>query len=77
MVLDLDKIVKENKRLKEKKSKKKKSTLLKKLSKKLSGKKILKKSKATIVLHTKEPAEYVSRYFKDEMQETKRSMFLE
>ena len=45
--------------------------------KKIKVKKVLKPSKTTLVLKKHEPAPYVSRYFKDELSEAKRSMFFE
>lgn len=60
----------EEKRLKE---------LKKRLSKKVESKRVLKKSKVTLHLKQKEIPSILSdpnRFFKDELEETKRSMFL-
>ena len=63
---------------KEKSKDKKSKGILKNLSKQLSNKKILNKGKqATLVLKESKPAEYVSRFFKDEFKEAQRSMYLE
>jgi len=52
------------------------SKLKKQLSRKIISKRILKPTKsATLTIKKSEPAEYVSRYFKDEWEETKKSLF--
>lgn len=52
--------------------KKKKSYLLRKVI----GKKVLKQpKKLTVVVKESKPAEYVSRYFNEEWEETKKSLF--
>ena len=53
----------------------KKKLKVKPLSKKVTSKRILKPNKATVTIKKFEPAPYVSRYFKEEMEETKKSMF--
>ena len=77
MVVDFQKVVKENKKLKEKSKKQGNSKLLKGLHKKVSDKKILSKSKTTVTIKKFVLAPYVSRYFKEEIDEMKRSMFFE
>lgn len=47
----------------------------KKLSKKVTSKRILKDSKATVTIKERQPAEYISTFFKDEMEEAKNAMF--
>lgn len=49
--------------------------LMKQLKKRVKFKKVLKPSKTTFELKEHQPAEYVSRYFKDEMEEAEKSMF--
>ena len=61
------------------KSKTKKKKLLSKLQKRLSSKRILKKSKVELRLPKKEVESVwydTSRFFKNEMEDAKRSMFL-
>ena len=63
--------------IKVKKAKEKKAweKLKKRLSKKVQSKRILKKSQATVKIKEHKPAEYVSRFFKDEMEEAGNAMF--
>ena len=78
MVENFEKIKKELKTLKKKKSSKKK-TFLKSLSKKLPVKRILKTERPTLTIKQKEIPSVLgdpNRFFKDEMEEVKRTMFL-
>ena len=78
MVIDFKKTIEENKKTKKKAGKEKsKSAYLKLLSTKISNKPIIKKDKPTLVIKKFEPAPYVNRYFKDEIEEAKRSMFFD
>ena len=75
MVEDFEKMKKKLKVSKKKKSK----TFLKSLSKKFPSKRILKKERPTLTIKQKEIPSVLgdtNRFFKDEMEETKRSMFL-
>lgn len=59
--------------------KKKKKTFLKSLQKKLPSKRILKKEKPTLTIKQKEVTSILgdpNRFFKDEMEEVKGTMFL-
>lgn len=56
---------------------KKKKKLITVLKSPVKLKKILKKSKTVYQMPNKKPEEYVRIYFKDEFDETKRSMFFE
>lgn len=47
----------------------------KKKQKKTKAKRILKKSQSVARIKEHQPAEYVSRFFKDEIEETKNAMF--
>jgi len=74
MVVDLRKVKKELKRLKEKSRKGKSKILLKKLK----VNKILKKSKSSLTIKKYEPTSILSdpnRFFKEEMEETKNAIF--
>jgi len=51
---------------------KKKKSILQRV---IKTKTIVKPSKTTFTIKEREPAEYVSRYFKDEWEETKKSLF--
>jgi len=75
MVEDFEKMKKKLKVLKKKKSK----TFLKSLSKKLPSKRILKKERPTLTIKQREVPSVLgdpNRFFKDEMEEVKRTMFL-
>ena len=48
----------------------------KKLEKKFTSRKLLKKSKTTVEINEHKPAEYVNRYFKDEFEKEKSNLFL-
>jgi len=59
-----------------KKKKDKELTITQKLSKKITTRKILKKPERLVIqIKESKPAEYVSRFFKDELEETKKSLF--
>lgn len=45
------------------------------LERKVISRKILKKNKAVVTIKEHKPAEYVSRFFKDEMGEAKKGLF--
>jgi len=65
--------------VKEKKETNMYSKIVKKLSSKVSGKKILKTEKATLTIKQRDVPSVLgdtNRFFKEEMEETKRSMFL-
>jgi len=75
MVEDFEKMKKKLKVLKKKKSK----TFLKSLSKKLPSKRILKTERPTLTIKQREVPSVLgdpNRFFKDEMEEVKRTMFL-
>lgn len=68
----------EEKKKKEKKKKPKKSywtKLKKRLQKKVVSKRVLKRSRASYTVPNVHPAPYVSRFFKDEYDREKRSLF--
>ena len=74
-MIDLKKLVKENKELKKKKESK---TILKGLKKKVQSKSILKKEQTQVTIpNYKAPSVWgdENRFFKGAMEETKRSMF--
>ena len=61
-----------------KKKKEKKLTISEGLSKKITSKKIMKPSKQLVIeIKESKPVEYVSRFFKDELEETKKSLFFQ
>jgi hypothetical protein len=74
-MIDLQKIQKENKRLKEKKKSKDSKSILNKLKGVVTAKPILKSERATITIKEREPAEYEPIFFKKEMEEAKKSLF--
>jgi hypothetical protein len=77
MVINVEKLKKQVDTFKRKKSRKK-NPIMKKLEKKLTLKKILKKSKPTLKIETKEVSSILNdpnRFFKDEMEEIGKSMF--
>lgn len=47
----------------------------KQLSKRMKSKRVSKPSSVTVKIKESQPAEYVSRFFKDEIDEAKKSMF--
>ena len=76
MVIDVKKIIEENKRLKTKKEKK--SNVLKSLSKKVTTKKIIKTNRPTLRIEQKEIPSVLNdpnRFFNQEMEEVKRTLF--
>ena len=78
MVENFEKIKKELKELKKKKSKKKEKGFLKTLSKKLPSKKILKTQRPTLTIRQREVPSVLgdpNRFFKEELEEVKRTMF--
>ncbi|HDK42073.1 MAG TPA: hypothetical protein ENG87_01735 [Candidatus Pacearchaeota archaeon] len=75
MVVNFQKVLKENKELKKKKSKKDTKKLL---NKKITSKSVLKPSQMTITIKKQEPYNVLdepNRFFKHEFEETKRSLF--
>jgi len=79
MVIDLEKMKKEIKTLKKKGKGKKDKHFLKKLSKSLKTRKILKKGQMTVHIPERKVESIFNdpnRFFKNELEETKKSMFL-
>jgi len=79
MTLDLEKMKKEIKTLKKKGKGKKDKDFLKKFSKKMTSKRILKKGQMTVHIPERKVESIFNdpnRFFKNEWEETKKSMFL-
>jgi len=60
-----------------KKKKERKLTISERLSKKITSKKVLKPSQLIIEMKESEPVQEVSRFFKRELEETKKSLFFQ
>ncbi len=77
MVKDIEKIEKELKKLKEKKLKKIDKKIDKFLKQKLTSRKILKPGQLTMTIQKKEIEPYKPIYFKETLEQEKRSMFFD
>jgi hypothetical protein len=80
MVEDMGKMRRQIKKFKDKKDKKIKKYIISKLSNPLKSRRILKPSKATLTIKNYQAPDILSdpnRFFKKEMEETKRSLFFE
>lgn len=78
MVIDFQKVLKKRDKLKKKKVRKDESKQKKSLRKVIKTKGVLKPSRATLVIKQREQASVMdepSRFFKDEMEEVKKTMF--
>ncbi len=73
MVVDFEKVTRELKKLKEKKRKKERKIL----SKKLVSRKVFKPSQMTITIKQKEPEPYKPIFFKETLDNEKRSLFFD
>lgn len=78
MVIDLEKLQKDNKKLKSKKEGKKQKDFLKKFTTKLSAKKIVKSNQMEVHIPKRERTSILNdpnRFFTHELEETKKSLY--